>query len=790
MTPLSKKSEARRLYDMGFGVHWLRPNSKVPVKSGWSGDNRDIISSLLKEYQTGYNIGTKLGKPSMIGEHYLAVIDVDVKGLEKKHQNAAIEWVRKNFPGIMDKAPITLSGRGNGSMHIWCLVDRPVESRALYSSSEEVEVHMPSAKPTDRQKEILGAKKIKDGFRLRPAFEIDFMCAGRQVVLPPSIHPDTGKQYKWKRPISSASDIPIIDSDILLDAIPASKKSNNGRPQGGTIKSFEITDVDMFDLELRLDPVITSAITDGDDVKDRSAMMLTIAIAMVRADFNDAEILGVLTNRAFYIGDCAYEHAKTTSQQRAARWAYDYCLRKARTEADNRFIFDCEVQVYETLSAEASEAQVKRLVSEPAPKEWRKFLDRTDKGNLKPTLLNVQLIIENVVGKNTFIRDSFSHNDYYGCDTPWGAKKGDKIVDADEVIVKTWFAHTWSIEPAVNIVFECIAKMCHDNGFHPVRDYLETLEWDGVSRIETWLVDYLGAEGNDVYLREISRKFLVAAVARVYEPGKKFDYMIIFEGLQGIGKSTVGNILAGDKWFLDSLPDLTDKDAALNLQGNWICEMGELANLKRTDVEVVKSFISRRVDKVRPPYGKRYIESERQCVFFGTTNSEDYLKDKTGNRRFWPVKVNGLDFDKLKEDRDQLWAEALNHYEMVGENLWLEGEAKDIAEDVQASRVVEDEASLVEHALTDWWEAMRKARKAKAGELGKKLPALKFRVGELFGDFGFGESGSPPLKEFKADNYHLQMASRSLSKIGFRRVTIKGKVYWREEGVFLMNQYS
>ena len=197
----SKLGEAKRLHTMGLAIHWLRPNSKVPVKSGWSGDSRDTIKELSSSYKKGFNIGTKLGKPSEIAECFLAVIDVDVKGLEKKHAKQARQWVENNFPGLLATAPITHSGRGNGSMHVWCLVQKPMDSRKLTASPEVVKVHMPSVTPSKNDKAHLSEKEIKEGFRMRPAWEVDFMCAGRQVVLPPSIHPDTGKAYKWGRPL-------------------------------------------------------------------------------------------------------------------------------------------------------------------------------------------------------------------------------------------------------------------------------------------------------------------------------------------------------------------------------------------------------------------------------------------------------------------------------------------------------------------------------------------------------------------------------------------------------------
>lgn len=780
-------SEAKRLHALGLAIHWLRPKSKIPVKSGWSGDSKDSLKILQQEFKSNYNIGTKLGKPSLIStpfgdEGYLAVIDVDVKGSTSKHQKTALAKIEEMFPGLLATAPITLSGRGNGSMHIWCLVDSPLESRALYASNEMVEVMMPSAKPTHQQIEVLGEKKVALGWRLRPAFEIDFMCDGRQVVLPPSIHPDTGKRYQWKNPINDSTDIPFVDMLERFENIKTNKKSRVGRPEGGSVAMVKPVDVDELDLEMRLKPDVVTAIIEGEGVADRSAMCLSIAMHMVRAQFTDEEIVGVLTNRKFFIGDVAFEHAKTSNRMKAARWVERYCLEKAKAETSGVKDFESEVEIYETLSPEKAKEQKKRLVKDKKDIDWRLALDRTKEDKLKPTFKNVRMILENQIGSNVFIYDTFSLRQTYGMNTKWGGVKGVDVTDLDEIKIKNWLANEWKIEPPVNLIGEVISQICTSNAYHPVQQYLETLEWDGVPRIDTWMQTYLGATGNELYLQAVSRKFLCAAVARVYNPGIKFDHMPIFEGMQGIGKSTVGRILASDKWFYDSDLDLRDKDSALNLQGQWVVEMGELANINRADVRQIKSFIVRQVDKVRPPYGKRMVESPRQCVFFGTTNDDSYLKDKTGNRRFWPVKVGDVDLVGLREDRDQLWAEALFAFDM-GEPLWLPKEIEDLAKEVQESRVVEDVSDIMVGNVENWWREIKKKRSELRKKSNEKIGVFKFKLTDLFGDFsGFdGVDGvTPPFKDFRQDNNsHLQMAAFSLKKIGFEKYKTKTGNMWK-----------
>ncbi len=783
MTPLSKKSELKRLHKIGFGIHWIMPKQKNPVKP-WNTKSRDTLETLLKEYKETYNIGTRLSAASKVGKGYLAILDIDIRSSDKAHKDEAIKWVKKNFPGLYEEAPITLSGRSNGSMHIWIRVAKPLAKRRLYASPDEVVTLMPSAKPTDRQKEVLGAKKIKEGWRLRPAFEIDFMCDGCQVVLPPSIHPDTGKPYKWYRNITDASSIPLVDIESMLDAIPENKNKRAGRPTGSSNNAeYDITDVEEFELETRLDGKIVAAIYDGDEVNDRSAMMLTIALSMVRAQFDDAEILGVLTNRDFFIGECAYHHAKTNSRQRAARWASDYCLKKARAEADCKEIFDCEVEVYDTLDEEGKEAQLKNLVSPPAVREWKSYLERTNKGDLRATFLNVKLILMNVVSDKLFKFNLFSQRIHYGFDAPWGRIENESLANIDSIQIKAWLTSSaWGIDPPTSMVDEVVRSIAHENAYHPVKDYLSSLEWDGVPRIRTWMRDYLSATGDDLYLETMSEIFLVAAVARIFQPGVKYDCMIILEGKQGAGKSTVGKVLASPEWFFDSPLDLHDKDSSLSLQGQWIVEMGELANLRKADIATIKSFLSRSTDKFRPPFEKSVVDFDRQCVFFGTTNDSVYLKDPTGNRRFLPVKVGDvLDTKGLSKVRDQLWAEAVMSYD-CGTKIYLDSdEIKILAEAAQNEKVIEDTLTVMTDLIMDWRDAVEKSLKL---DKNRKLK-FKFKIADLFEEstFSSDEEGTKvkaPLLAFRYDNnQQVVMAALALRQAGFENYMVMGRKWWR-----------
>jgi predicted P-loop ATPase len=218
-----------------------------------------------------------------------------------------------------------------------------------------------------------------------------------------------------------------------------------------------------------------------------------------------------------------------------------------------------------------------------------------------------------------------------------------------------------------------VRLLCLKNSFHPVRDYLDALRWDGTPRIDTWLSRYLGAEDNPLN-RVFGRKVLIAAVRRVREPGCKFDQMLVLEGPEGTGKSSAVKILAGgDDFFSDAT--ILDKDGK-ELQeltcGVWLYEVSELAGLNKREVEHVKALLSRTHDKARGAYGRIPENRPRQCIFIGTTNQDDYLTSTTGNRRIWPVATTTIDLEGLERDRDQLWAEA-NLVEASGQVLTLDG---------------------------------------------------------------------------------------------------------------------
>ncbi|HEY9060971.1 MAG TPA: virulence-associated E family protein [Pseudobacteroides sp.] len=300
-------------------------------------------------------------------------------------------------------------------------------------------------------------------------------------------------------------------------------------------------------------------------------------------------------------------------------------------------------------------------------------------GAVAKTTDNVLIILENdPLIKNKLAFDEFSNRALVFGSLPWDPRHEHRVwSDNDDRGIRWYVEKTYGITSSTKID-DALGLCVHKNSFNAVNTYLTRLEWDRVKRLDTLLSDYLGAK-DSIYTRAVSRKSLVAAVARAMAPGCKYDTMPIFSGPQGIGKSTFLRLL-GKNWFSDSLQTFEGKEASEMIQGTWINEIGELNGLSRSETNAVKQFMSRVEDIYREPFGKRTNPYPRRCVFFGTTNDSEFLKDSTGNRRFWPVDVGEYKAIKnvwsdLPEEVDQIWAEAFCYWQM-GETLYLKGEAE------------------------------------------------------------------------------------------------------------------
>lgn len=313
--------------------------------------------------------------------------------------------------------------------------------------------------------------------------------------------------------------------------------------------------------------------------------------------------------------------------------------------------------------------------------EWFKSLEVDKNGQYRATIANIVLILENdPYLKRKIALNEFSHRTTIRGSLPWHALKnkveGDPWKDSDDAALRHYIERIYRITTP-NKIIDAVLIVEEKNAYHPIREYLGGLKWDGVPRVNSLLIDYLGAEDSP-YTRAVTRKALTAAVARVFVPGIKFDYMLVLLGKQGIGKSHIINLL-GQSWYSDSFNTVQGKEAYEQLQDAWLLEMAELSAAKKAEAEAVKHFISKREDIYRVAYGKRVTKFPRQCVFFGTTNDNEFLRDRTGNRRFWPVAVGlckrekSLWADMVQAEVNQIWAEAVENFKS-GENLYLEAD--------------------------------------------------------------------------------------------------------------------
>lgn len=345
--------------------------------------------------------------------------------------------------------------------------------------------------------------------------------------------------------------------------------------------------------------------------------------------------------------------------------------------------------------------------------EWLEDLE-TDKQGVKNTIANVVLILMN----DPNLAGRFGFNDFEQRETaisrlPWD-KPGDRyprpLVDSDDAQLRLYLERAYGIVQGGKIA-DGLTVVLREKRYHPVKEYIDSLEWDGVERLDDLFINVFGAADN-AYTRAVTRKSFTAAIARIYNPGCKYDQCTVIVGDQGIGKSTLLGKMGGE-WFNDSLTTVEGKDALEVIQGSWLIELGEMAGMRRAQVDAVKHFMSKREDKFRVAYGKRTEDFPRRCVFFATTNEDDFLRDVTGNRRFWVINVKGCTgmvsvWEYVDEEiRGQLWAEAKVRYE-AGEELYLTGKLERHAKLVQDEHLEKDERlGLVDEYLSrklpqDW----------------------------------------------------------------------------------------
>ncbi|HEY0288546.1 MAG TPA: VapE domain-containing protein [Pseudomonas sp.] len=418
---------------------------------------------------------------------------------------------------------------------------------------------------------------------------------------------------------------------------------------------------------------------------------------------------------------------------------------------------------------EAVRRQVLAVVRPPAAGGWKDQLARTESGALIAHMQNVELILGNderwagVIGYSVFSSKIIKLRS-----APYGGGDGD-WADIDDMRVMKWLAQQYNLRVKASHVIEAVSVVAHDHAFHPVREYLQALEWDRVPRLETWLTDVMDVRASD-YSAKVGKRWLISAVARVMRPGCKADSVMILEGGQGEGKSTAMGVLGGE-WFMDTPFALGDKDSFQAIRGKWIVELGELDSFNKAESTKAKQFFSASTDTYRESYGRRTNDVPRQCVFVGTTNQEEYLKDATGNRRYWPVFCNKVDLDKLREIRDQLWAEAVFCYES-GDIWWVTKDESWMFAEAQDERFVVDEW---EGLILTWMEESQIGETATGNEILSQ--ALKL---------DFGHWGKPEQMRVGAIMHRLGWRKKRLTalpKSGVRQWAYQKPATWGRASV-------
>lgn len=379
--------------------------------------------------------------------------------------------------------------------------------------------------------------------------------------------------------------------------------------------------------------------------------------------------------------------------------------------------------------------QVKQATT---PSGWKAKLRYDDNGNLKETLANlVHILNHDPAWRGVLVYDQFSGDVLKRRLPPYVTAELGAWADIDSSQARMWIEEQYDLSPATLLVDEAVQVVAYLHSMHVIKEYLDPLHWDHKPRLKTLALRYFGAEDTPVH-RFVMQAWLVGAVKRIYEPGSKFDNVLVLEGKQGICKSTALAVLGG-LWHAESITDVGSKDSLMILRGKWIIEFSEFDALGRVETSRIKQHISASNDVYRPTYGKRTITVQRQNVFAATVNPEKYLRDETGARRFWPIRCGAeINIEALRRDRDQLWAEAMHLYRQ-GEQTWATLDMTYITE-AQDARFIEDPW---EEPIMEFTYSKREVLVSSILldclriDLGKQSQADKNRVAKILGRLGY-----------------------------------------------------
>lgn len=387
------------------------------------------------------------------------------------------------------------------------------------------------------------------------------------------------------------------------------------------------------------------------------------------------------------------------------------------------------------------------------PADWQTLLQRTAKGRIVASAANAATILRHDTRWRGVLEFSERTGDVVIARVPpFPADLRDPrdtfpraVLDADLTRIAADLARTYDATIGAEAISAALDVVARERPRDPVREYLDALRWDGVERLDAWCERYLGAQATP-YTRQVGARWLISAVARAYAPGCQADHVLVLEGPQGSGKSSaIRALVPHESLFTDELRDLRDKDAADSLRGPWIVEIAELDAMQRSELTTVKAFVSRRVDRFRPAYGRRTIDFARRCVFAASTNESAYLRDPTGARRFWPVRCGRIDLDGLRAARDQLWAEAATRFR-AGATWHPDAVLAVLAGEQQEGRYQGD---AWEDAIAAYLDGRAEvtirevASDALEIEIARLTQADQNRIARALGRLGWATSGNP-----------------------------------------------
>ena len=642
----------RELVELGAALHWLHPESKRPIGDNWSEKPRADFERLARTYQPGNNVGIRLGEPSLTPAGNFMVLDLDIR--DESKADVARAKLLELCPNAFD-LPTVQSGSGGSSRHYYFVAPSPLRSRKLAKSEGFTMVWS-----EEKQREV----KKHD-------WEIDLLGTGKQVVLPPSVHPDTKLPYRWLKPLDTFYlGMEGMGPEIDLERIKEPER---------TLPAAPSQPVDMATLESAL-AAIDPTILDYDewlrigmgifDAKGGSEAGLMLWDALSQRDPGRYEGLSDLRGRwrgfgkpivgAPITAGTVFDIAKDHGWQRPSiieGWNLD--------------------ELFEDLP------------NRPVPMKPM----RNKKGGLLACASNAALVLETACHRHKW---TIRRNEFSGLEE-WNREQ---ITDHHLDFIQVAIEQAGMPNVGKDRTFQAVRMQGSQHIYHPVRDYLDNLKHDGVPRLTTWLKTYAMVQDSD-YSRAVGRAFLVGMVARVMRPGCKMDTALVLRGTQGLRKSTACAILGGE-WFGENQPAIVpgNKDADQYPPGRWLIELAEGAPTKRSDQDHLKQFLTRTTDELRLPFGRTFSRFPRQCAFVITTNQEQFLRDETGGRRFWPVTVESqIDTDALARDRDQLFAEALAAFN-AGEAWHLTAEAEaQAAEAQEAARQVHPWEDIIREHL-------------------------------------------------------------------------------------------